>query len=152
MMERNPEEELFQRLAEAIGESLEQVCNMADAERRQLLEVIFGNPLVEQKEGSGAIVIRNFEEDRNVQGSAIVEEGLEGYPKEHVEDPNKEQVVLEELTRVGIQADAIGEVAETIKPIVEDELEGYLEEHMEDPNRVQVVLEELTGMGTQADR
>ena len=47
MMERNPEEELFQRLAEAIGESLEQVCNMADAERRQLMEVVIGRINVE---------------------------------------------------------------------------------------------------------
>ena len=47
-MDANPEEELFERLAVAIGESLEQVWSMPDVERRQLIEVLNLVPVEEQ--------------------------------------------------------------------------------------------------------
>ena len=39
-VEKNPEEELFVKLADAIGESPEEVWRMSDVERRQLIEVL----------------------------------------------------------------------------------------------------------------
>ena len=39
-MEKNPEEALFKKLADAIGETLEQVWGMSEKERRQLIEVL----------------------------------------------------------------------------------------------------------------
>ena len=39
-MEKNPEEALFKTLADAIGETLEQVWGMSEMERRQLIEVL----------------------------------------------------------------------------------------------------------------
>ena len=39
-MEKNPEEALFKKLADALGETLEQVWGMPEMERRQLMEVL----------------------------------------------------------------------------------------------------------------
>ena len=52
-MDVNPEEELFERLAVAIGESLEQVWSMPDVERRQLIEVLNLVPVEEQGRQEG---------------------------------------------------------------------------------------------------
>ena len=52
-MDANPEEELFERLAVAIGESLEQVWSMPDVERRQLIEVLNLVPVEEQGRQGG---------------------------------------------------------------------------------------------------
>ena len=39
-MEKNPEEALFKKLADALGETLEQVWGMSEMERRQLIDVL----------------------------------------------------------------------------------------------------------------
>ena len=39
-VEKNPEEALFKKLADALGETLEQVWGMSETERRQLIEVL----------------------------------------------------------------------------------------------------------------
>ena len=39
-VEKNPKEALFKKLADAIGETLEQVWGMSEKERRQLIEVL----------------------------------------------------------------------------------------------------------------
>ena len=56
-MERNPEEELFERLAVAIGETLEDVWRMPDVERMQLIEVLglgqVARPVAEEDVGQG---------------------------------------------------------------------------------------------------
>ena len=47
-MEKNPEEALFKKLADVLGETLEQVWGMSEKERRELIEVLG----LETKEGA----------------------------------------------------------------------------------------------------
>ena len=63
MDEVNPEEELFERLAVALGESLEQVWSMPDVERRQLIEVLNLGPVEEQERQRDADAAISMDEE-----------------------------------------------------------------------------------------
>ena len=87
-MERNPEEELFERLAVAIGEPLEQVWRMSDVERRQLIKVLGIGQVARQEEvGLGGHGNTVGDDTRGVGQGA-------GYKEQKCED----QVELEEAS------------------------------------------------------
>ena len=171
-MEVHPEEELFEKLAAALGEPLEQVWRMPDLERRQLIEVLGLGIAVEEKAGEGvhkATVLKNtngaevgereqmyedivkLEESAKskdlVEPAVIVSEGNWASPVEKqmtvMEKPFKLKEDTAKLERL-----LIGTRNEAMG---REYLEAYLEAHMDNPNRVKVVLEELTGVGDLLD-
>ena len=167
-MERNPEEELFERLAEAIGEPLEQVYRMPDLERRQLIEVLglghhVAKPLGEEKVGQGAHEVGTAATDASGVGDGV---GT-GQEKQRCGD----QVELEESSAKPKDLVSTGEWASSVErqlkmdtvklehllvgtnneAMGEDHLEAYLQAHLDNPDRVKVVLEELAGVDVVPD-
>ena len=169
-MERNPEEELFERLAVAIGEPLEQVWRMSDVERRQLIEVLglghVARPVLEEKVGKGGHENTVGDDTRGVGqggghkeqkcGDQVELEEASAETKDEVEPTNivskggwessvekhlKEDAAKVARLLVGTRNEVMGE----------EQLEAYLQAHMNNPNRVKVVLEELTGVDAQAE-
>ena len=169
-MERNPEEELYERLAVAIGETLEQVWGMSDVERRQLIEVLglghVARPVLEEKVGQGGHENTVVDDTRGVGqggghkeqkcGDQVELEEASAETKDEVEPTNiaskggwessvekhlKEDAAKVARLLVGTRNEVMGE----------EQLEAYLQAHMNNPNRVKVVLEELTGVDAQAE-
>ena len=180
-VEKNPEEELFVKLADAIGESPEEVWRMSDVERRQLIEVLG----LEIKGGAARPASSCFAETLvdadvgaiNVQNCAIIEE------VESMEEKDDDRAHEEEVSKRRSQAPNTEEDFEVItakkdfegispmekqlkedtnkvkkllagthnETIEMDVLEAYLQAHANKPDRVRVVLEELAGVGDLAD-
>ena len=154
-MERNPEEELFERLAVAIGEPLEQVWRMSDVERRQLIEVLglghvntVGDDTRGVGQGGGHKEQKCGDQVELEEASAETKDEVEptniaskGGWESSVEKHLKEDAAKVARLLVGTRNEVMGE----------EQLEAYLQAHMNNPNRVKVVLEELTGVDAQAE-
>ena len=168
-MERNPEEELYERLAVATGESLEEVWRMSDVERSALIELLnlefVAGPVVEERVGQEgghdmtyADGTRGVEEGQKEQvdgdqmelEEASTKTSLEVEPRE---DVSKESGVSSVEKQLKQDAAMIARllVGTRNKAMGEEQLEAYLQAHMDKPNRVKVVLEELAGVDAQPD-
>ena len=169
-MERNPEEELFERLAVAIGEPLEQVWRMSDVERRQLIEVLglghVARPVLEEKVGQGGHENTVVDDTRGVgQGGGHKEQKCGNQVE--LEEASAKTKDEEEPVNDVIKGSWVSSVEKQLKEdaakvarllvgtrnevMGEEQLEAYLQAHMNNPNRVKVVLEELTGVDAQAE-
>ena len=153
-MERNPEEELYERLSVATGESLEEVWRMSDVERNALIELLnlghMTGPVVEERVGQGGhetTGVGQGQKEQEYRDQMELEEAsaMTNHEVKPREDVNMEGSVERQLKRdasmvarflVGTRNEAMGE----------EQLEAYLQAHMDEPNRVMVVLEELGGV------
>ena len=177
--ERDPEEGLFKKLADAIGESLEQVRGMSEIERRQLIDVLG----LETKEGATGptssssakthvatdlllhdVQNRQEEGDRSEGKYEVqtLEEDVSNNAK-HVPNTEKDCGAInvgEDLEGISPLEKRLKEDTEKVKKLLSgtvnetidmDVLEAYLQAHQENPNRVRVVLEELAGVVDSAD-
>ena len=96
-MEVHPEEELFEKLAAALGEPLEQVWRMPDLERRQLIEVLGLGDVVQEKAGEGvhkATVLKNTSGAEVGQREQIYEDLVELEESAKSKDPVEPTVVF----------------------------------------------------------
>ena len=175
--ERDPEEGLFKKLADAIGESLEQVRGMSEIERRQLIDVLG----LETKEGATGPTssssakthvatdlllhdVQNRQEGDRSEGKYEVQT-LEDVSNNAKHVPNTEKDcgainVGEDLEGISPLEKRLKEDTEKVKKLLSgtvnetidmDVLEAYLQAHQENPYRVRVVLEELAGVVDLAD-
>ena len=175
-MEVHPEEELFEKLAAALGEPLEQVWRMPDLERRQLIEVLGLGDVVQEKAGEGvhkATVLKNTSGAEVGQREQIYEDLVELEESAKSKDPVEPTVVFSEgrwASSVEKQMTTIEKQLNELKKLKDDtaklerllvgtrneamgreHLEAYLEAHLDNPNRVKVVLEELAGVDVLLD-
>ena len=180
-MEKNPEEELFVKLADAIGESPEEVWRMSDIERRQLIEVLgletkgvvagpasscFAETLVDAD--VGALNVQNYfiiEEVESMEQKDDFQVHDEEVSKRRSQAPNTEEdfeviTTKEDFEGFSPMEKLLKEDTNKVKKLLAgtnnetiemDVLEAYLQAHANKPNRVRVVLEELAGVGDLAD-
>ena len=161
-MDVSPEEELFERLAVALGESLEQVYSMPDVERRQLIEVL---NLEGQRGGEScgnsnekARVGASQEEKKcgkevEVKETPTVTEGDLGGSEASVGFDGKVSLVSPLERRLKEDTARVRRLLKgtTHETIDEEILEAYLQAHSDNPDRVKVVLEELAEVGACPD-
>ena len=169
-MDRNPEEELFERVAEAIGESLEDVWRMSDVERRQLIEVLgigqVARPVLEEEVGLGGHENTVGDDTRGVgQGAGYKEQKCEDQVEleEASVETKDEEEPPNDVFKVGWASSVEKQLNEDAAKVARllvgtrnegmggEQLEAYLQAHMDKPNRVKVVVEELTGVDAQAE-
>ena len=177
-LEKNPEEALFEKLADALGETLEQVWGMSGKERKQLIEVLG----LEIKEGvtgptssSSAKThvatdlllhdVQNRQEGDRSEAKYEVQTLEEDVSNNAKHAPNTEKDcgainVGEDLEGISPLEKRLKEDTEKVKKLLSgtvnetidmDVLEAYLQAHQENPYRVRVVLEELAGVVDLAD-
>ena len=151
MEERNPEEMRFAKLAEKLGESLETVWNMAEAERSQLLALLLideqdgevnGNVL--EEDGNNAIKPTN--EQKTNQKFKYFDEHSSEVSSSNEERNNVYKELQLDTDRV--KRLLVGSPHENME---DAQIFAYLEAHMKDPGRVKVVVEELLGVNEEMD-
>ena len=161
-MEKNPEEALFKKLADAIGETLEQVWGMSEKERRQLIEVLG----LETKGGDTGPTssssakthvatdlllydVQNRQEGDRSEGKYEVQTLEEDVSNNAKHAPNTEKDcgainVREDLEGISSLEKQLKEDTDKVKKLLSgtahetidmDVLEAYLQAHQENPNR-----------------
>ena len=177
MEEGHPEEELYERLAVALGEPLEQVWRMPDVERKQLIAVmnLETTVTVEEQERCGGryeadiAMIEDYSIDSNVEDRVVA-----GHQEKICGDEIEVKDTVTEEGSVGSGVVGLDEKVSWVSPLerrlkedtarlkrlltgttnetmVEEVLEAYLQSHSDNPDRVKVVLEELAGVEAWAD-
>eukprot|EP00092_Neocalanus_flemingeri_P005268 GFUD01005667.1.p1 GENE.GFUD01005667.1~~GFUD01005667.1.p1 ORF type:complete len:929 (+),score=262.59 GFUD01005667.1:112-2898(+) len=155
--------QLFQRLATALGETLEMVCNMQEKERQELITVL-GLRMVgtneESGEGKTSSLLENppltavpsdesfgdkiatEDQNNNEKVPAQKEPALTvlNPPKEPELHPEMKALQQDTSKVLKLLSSDIGTAFNA------DVVQAYLEAHMDRPDRVQVVVEELAGV------
>ena len=157
-------------MAEAIGESLEDVWRMSDVERRQLIEVLgigqVARPVLEEEVGLGGHGNTVGDDTRGVgQGAGYKEQKCEDQVEleEASVETKDEEEPPNDVFKVGWASSVEKQLNEDAAKVARllvgtrnegmggEQLEAYLQAHMDNPNRVKVVVEELTGVDAQAE-
>ena len=177
-MEKNPEEALFKKLADAIGETLEQVWGMSEKERRQLIEVLgletkggatgpTSSSSAKTHDATDLLLydVKNRQEGDRSEGKYEVQTLEEDVSNNAKHPLNTEKdcgaiKVREDMEGISPLEKKLKEDTDKVKKLLSgtahetidmDVLEAYLQAHQENPNRVRVVLEELAGVVDLAD-
>ena len=150
MEKRNPEEIRFAKLAEKLGESLESVWNMVEAERSQLLTLL----LIDEQDGEVNGNIVEEVENNCIKPTDEQETNTKLDFDEHssnVSSSTEERNVIYkelQLDTDRVKRLLVGSPHENMEDAL---ILAYLEAHLKDPDRVKVVVEELLGVYREVD-
>ena len=150
MEKRNPEEIRFAKLAEKLGESLESVWNMVEAERSQLLTLL----LIDEQDGEVNGNIVEEVENNSIKTTDEQETNTKLDFDEHssnVSSSTEERNVIYkelQLDTDRVKRLLVGSPHENMEDAL---ILAYLEAHLKDPDRVKVVVEELLGVNREVD-